>query len=94
MTFNLAFNPKEKLDQFLVRLRAQAAVCSFGDQSEDMIMDKIVSATQTHGLATATFTHALPEVQSIFIIISQFQVRAKFSSCHDQSIYPFNKTIS
>nr|XP_029720638.1 uncharacterized protein K02A2.6-like [Aedes albopictus] len=43
----MTFNPKEKLDQFVVRLRAQAAVCSFGDQSEDMIMDQIVYATQT-----------------------------------------------
>ncbi|XP_062702342.1 uncharacterized protein K02A2.6-like isoform X3 [Aedes albopictus] len=43
----MTFNPKKKLDQFVVRLRAQAAVCSFGDQSEDMIMDQIVYATQT-----------------------------------------------
>lgn len=41
----LQFNPNEKLDQFLIRLRAQAELCNFGDQSENMIMDQIIFAT-------------------------------------------------
>lgn len=43
----MTFSPKEKVDQFVVRLKTQAAVCSFGDQLDSMIMDQLVFATQT-----------------------------------------------
>lgn len=43
----MTFSPNEKVDQFVVRLKTQAAVCSFGDQLNSMIMDQIVFATQT-----------------------------------------------
>ncbi|XP_055543125.1 uncharacterized protein LOC129728698 [Wyeomyia smithii] len=46
----LTFNPKEKVDQFVLRLKSQAEVCSFDNQLNNMIMDQIVFATQTDKL--------------------------------------------
>lgn len=42
----MIFNPHEKLDHFVIRLRSQANLCGFEDQSDEMIMDQIVFATQ------------------------------------------------
>ncbi|XP_058463344.1 uncharacterized protein LOC131437764 [Malaya genurostris] len=42
----IKFNPHEKLDHFIVRVRSQAALCDFGDQLDEMIMDQIVFATE------------------------------------------------
>ena len=42
----LMFNPNERIDKFVIRLKEQAAQCGFGDQVEGMIMDQVVFATQ------------------------------------------------
>ncbi|XP_062538245.1 uncharacterized protein LOC134206535 [Armigeres subalbatus] len=42
----MTFSPNERLDQFVVRLKTQAAMCSFGDEVDSMVMDQIVYATQ------------------------------------------------
>ena len=36
----------EKLDTFVIRLKQQAAYCDFGDQTENMIVDQIVTTTE------------------------------------------------
>ncbi|XP_062700472.1 uncharacterized protein LOC134284921 [Aedes albopictus] len=54
----LQFNPKEKLDQFLIRLRTQAELCNFGEQTENMIMDQIVCATQHDDKLRAKYLEA------------------------------------
>lgn len=38
--------PQEKLDTYVVRLKHQAANCDFGEQTESMIVDQIVSTTK------------------------------------------------
>ncbi|XP_062538486.1 uncharacterized protein LOC134206777 [Armigeres subalbatus] len=43
----MIFNPHEKLDHFVIRLRSQAALCKFEDQLDEMIMDQIVFATES-----------------------------------------------
>ncbi|XP_062541844.1 uncharacterized protein LOC134209837 [Armigeres subalbatus] len=42
----MKFDPHEKLDHFVIRLRSQAALCNFDEQLEQMLMDQIVFATQ------------------------------------------------
>lgn len=51
-------NPNEKIDQFVVRLKKQAALCGFGDQMDDMIMDQIVVATQNDDKLRAKYLEA------------------------------------
>ncbi|XP_062541143.1 uncharacterized protein LOC134209176 [Armigeres subalbatus] len=38
--------PNEKLDKYAIRLKKQAANCSFGSQTDNMIVDQIVSNTK------------------------------------------------
>ncbi|XP_062540195.1 uncharacterized protein LOC134208143 [Armigeres subalbatus] len=54
----LVFNPNEKIDQFVIRLKEQAAQCSFGDQVEEMIMDQVVYATQNDDKLRAKYLEA------------------------------------
>lgn len=54
----LKFNPKEKLDQFVLRLKRQAALCHFEDQVNEMIMDQIVYATETDDKLRAKYLDA------------------------------------
>lgn len=54
----LMFNPNEKIDQFMIRLKEQAAQCGFGDQVDDMIMDQIVFATQHEDKLRAKYLEA------------------------------------
>lgn len=54
----LMFNPNEKIDQFVIRLKEQAAQCSFGDQVDDMITDQIVFATQHEDKLRAKYLEA------------------------------------
>lgn len=42
----LQFSPNEKLERFVIRLKTQAALCGFGEQTKAMIMDQIVYATK------------------------------------------------
>ncbi|XP_062713131.1 uncharacterized protein LOC134290111 [Aedes albopictus] len=54
----LKFNPKEKLDQFVLRLKIQAAACNFEDQLDQMVMDQIVYATQNDDKLRAKYLEA------------------------------------
>ncbi|XP_062707374.1 uncharacterized protein LOC134287974 [Aedes albopictus] len=54
----LKFNPKEKLDQFVLRLKTQAAACNFEDQLDQMVMDQIVYATQNDDKLRAKYLEA------------------------------------
>lgn len=54
----ILFNPNEKIDQFVVRLKKQAALCGFGEQIDDMIMDQIVVATQNDDKLRAKYLEA------------------------------------
>lgn len=38
--------PNEKLDKYVIRLKKQATVCEFENQTENMIVDQIVSTTK------------------------------------------------
>ncbi|XP_062542319.1 uncharacterized protein LOC134210288 [Armigeres subalbatus] len=54
----LKFNHKEKLDQFVLRLKTQAAVCNFEEQVNEMIMDQIVYATTSDDKLRAKYLEA------------------------------------
>ncbi|XP_062700807.1 uncharacterized protein LOC134285002 [Aedes albopictus] len=54
----MMFNPNEKLDQFVIRLRSQAALCNFDDQLDQMLMDQIVVATQNDDKLRAKYLEA------------------------------------
>lgn len=54
----MMFNPDEKIDQFVIRLRSQAALCNFDDQLDQMLMDQIVVATQNDDKLRAKYLEA------------------------------------
>lgn len=54
----LMFNPNERIDKFVIRLKEQAAQCGFGDQVEGMIMDQVVFATQYDDKLRAKYLEA------------------------------------